>query len=340
MLTKEHLLAAVERQIISREQALELARLAADQPVDSEEQVVFARGFNDIFVAIGAVLIVVASFWAATLTGNLIVGPILCAAIFWAMTEFLVTGRGMLAPGRVFCVAFALSTGMLLAALFGEPLRSFSNIASHLGWLFAVGALAGAGGFFIRFRMPFALFLIGALVPLSLYLLLVAVSPGLAGPWTQRTVALIGGIGAFAVAMGYDFADRERKGRASQCAFWLHLIAAPLLVHTVLGSMIGGYRTFGGGTALAILAITVVVALVALAIDRRAMLIASLIYAGIAIGYAISQAGVSAAYIGLVTIAILGGAVTLLGAGWLPMRARLLVFLPHGLVARLPKIAQ
>src|SRR5438874_3733945 len=35
-------------------------------------------------------------------------------------------------------------------------------------------------------------------------------------------------------AMAFDASDRERATRRADCAFWLHLLAAPLIVHSLI----------------------------------------------------------------------------------------------------------
>ena len=34
--------------------------------------------------------------------------------------------------------------------------------------------------------------------------------------------------------MYYDLSDRTRTTRLADCAFWLHLLAAPLIVHSLI----------------------------------------------------------------------------------------------------------
>ncbi|WP_218014735.1 hypothetical protein [Candidatus Regiella insecticola] len=46
------------------------------------------------------------------------------------------------------------------------------------------------------------------------------------------------GLLAFAGAMYWDISDLRRQTRHSDIAFWLHLLAAPLLVHPVFNIML------------------------------------------------------------------------------------------------------
>ena len=76
-----------------------------------------------------------------------------------------------------------------------------------------------------------------------------------------------------------------------------------------------------------------VLALVAVLIDRRALLVAGLTYLGAAIGYALTGAGGSGAdgaFVVAATLVILGALVLTLGAGWVPLRRLLLALLSPG----------
>ena len=42
------------------------------------------------------------------------------------------------------------------------------------------------------------------------------------------------GLAIFATAMKFDMSDRNRVTQRTDIAFWLHLLAAPLIVHSVV----------------------------------------------------------------------------------------------------------
>jgi hypothetical protein len=71
-------------------------------------------------------------------------------------------------------------------------------------------------------------------------------------------------------------------------------------------------------------------------IDRRAMLVSGLSYAGVAFWTLIRQAGLSDMTTPL-TILALGAFVLLLSAGWRPLRAGILNIVPPALTRRLPR---
>ena len=89
---------------------------------------------------------------------------------------------------------------------------------------------------------------------------------------------LLLGVGTFLFAMRWDSSDPARITRRSDVAFWLHLLAAPMIVHPVF-SLLGlndGSASVGEGVLVIIL--YVLIALAALAIDRRALLVSALAY--------------------------------------------------------------
>ena len=47
------------------------------------------------------------------------------------------------------------------------------------------------------------------------------------------SLVLTAGIGVFALAMWWDRSDRVRQTRRSDVAFWLHLLAAPMIAHPI-----------------------------------------------------------------------------------------------------------
>ena len=85
-------------------------------------------------------------------------------------------------------------------------------------------------------------------------------------------------LGVFLYAMRWDSSDPARISRRSDVAFWLHLLAAPMIVHPVF-TLLGlndGDATVGEG--LVVIAIYVALGIAALAIDRRALLVSALAY--------------------------------------------------------------
>jgi hypothetical protein len=68
--------------------------------------------------------------------------------------------------------------------------------------------------------------------------------------------------------------------------------------------------------------------LVALVINRRALLVSSLGYAGFAIGFLMQDTGLDIGWVVTTTLLLLGGGIIFLGVGWHVTRNILIKFLP------------
>src|SRR3546814_12902941 len=100
------------------------------------------------------------------------------------------------------------------------------------------------------------------------------------GPYTtlcrsRDPIGLVAWMGVFARAMRVDMSDPTRETRRSDIAFWLHLPAAPLIAHPVFQLLGVLDADVGSGTAIVVVALYLVFAFVALAVDRRALLVSS-----------------------------------------------------------------
>ncbi len=189
---------------------------------------------------------------------------------------------------------------------------------------------------YARFRVPITIAagcaaLIGTVVAVAFGLV-----PTLS-PAATSVVIFVCGIAVFTLAMWFDMSDPERLTRRTDIAFWLHLLAAPLIVHSLIRGIIGANTgQLDAQSAVVIMLVFLALSFVAVLIDRRAMLVSGLTYAGIAFWTLIRQAGLSDMTTPF-TILALGAFVLLLSAGWRPLRAVILTMLPIGLTHRLPQ---
>jgi hypothetical protein len=339
-------------------------RLSAERADD--ERFHFMRGFNDFFFAVGIVLFGAGiAFFAGT-------GPIrniLAAALIWALAEFLVRRMRLVLPGILLVSLFSFFvfrltqvnwatlshfTGLPLRLTPGFPTRPNPMIDTFEPIAIAVKALAAALGatlFYLRFRLPFALLVIAAcLVIFASMLFGPVLFPNTSA---YSLILLVCGLSVFAVAMRYDLSDRTRTTRLADCAFWLHLLAAPLIVHSLIRLLLSGSPDAAGvgpfgltmttTSAVTIFVIVALLTIVAILIDRRALLVSTLIYLGTAIGFALTSAvragANNDASVFFATLVILGAMVLILGAGWQPLRRAFLRLVPAAFVNRLPPAA-
>jgi LPXTG-motif cell wall-anchored protein len=339
MYSESDLNAAVEAGVLSP-QAVTAFRdhVAASRatPTVDEEHFRLLTGFNDIFVSIAAVLILVASSWIGG-SVHPVLGGMAVAAASWGLAEYFTRERRMALPSILLLLGFV---GGVFAALTAAMMQFLPDAGDQTGGFVMAGvALLTAGAAWLhwrRFMVPItvaagALALVGVGVALAMAFL-----PGVREMIWPITLA--GGVLVFAVAMAWDMSDLERRTRRADVAFWLHLAAAPLIAHSIF-QMLGVFDgSMVPGMAVVVLALYVAFAVLALAIDRRALLVSSLAYVLYALYDLFNRAGaveLSAAF----TALVIGSALLMLSAFWHPMR-RAVIGRLGDLARRLPPVQQ
>ncbi|HUN47037.1 MAG TPA: hypothetical protein VMU85_10970 [Stellaceae bacterium] len=312
-----------------------VARRLEASPVD-EEHFRLLTGFNDIFVSIAAALLLTALAWL----GRLVFAefsPAAVAVASWGFAEFFTRRRRMALPSILLLLAFVgavFSLGSLLVVLKAPAIAEAKPVAPVAAGA-ALAALA-AYAHWRRFMVPITVAAgTAALVAMALTLLLYF-APG-ARAWLNPLL-MLAGLAVFALAMRWDASDRQRMTRRADVAFWLHLLAAPLVIHPVFAML--GLTGIGGASvshAAAAVAIYFVLAVVALAIDRRAVLVSALFYVLYAISALFRAAGsVSESF--ALTALVIGSALLLLSAFWHPVRRQVLGWIPPLIRNRLPAV--
>ena len=140
---------------------------------------------------------------------------------------------------------------------------------------------------------------------------------------------LLLGVGMFLFAMWWDSSDRARLTRRSDVAFWLHLLAAPMIAHPVFTLLGVTNGTLGVGEAIIVLVLYILLGLTALAVDRRALLVSALAYVLYALTELFKQFGAVELNIAL-TALVIGSALLLLSAFWHQARRAVVTALPSG----------
>ncbi len=337
MLDERDLDAAVAAGVLDAPTRDALVRFARDhrrgEVGPDEEQFRLLTGFNDIFVTIAVVLLLVA---VGSLAGA--ASPALAAAaiaaLSWGLAEYFTRIKRFALPSIVLLLTFV--GGVFAACVYaagGTTLTPLAANAPPTGVILAALITTGAAWLhWRRFHVPITV----AAGALALTILVVAstalLTQGAQGPVLFATALC--GIAVFMLAMAFDSRDRARVTRRTDVAFWLHLLAAPLIVHGVFkltGLSGGGSPT--PGAALTVILVYLALTVLALAIDRRALLVSALAY----VIYAINTLVGSGVGQGTgVTALVLGLFLVLLSAAWRPIRRQLLTRLPRDLTLRLP----
>ncbi len=324
-------------------------------PTADEEQFRLITGFNDIFVAIAAAILLFAvgfiGQWIGQRTGSAIdgegpsyLGPLLIAATSWGLALFFTAKRRMALPSILLLLTFVFSifaaAGMALVLAVGpEALDDNPQLGGVLAAIAASMAAAGAWLHWKRFRVPITV-ATGAASVAAIVVGLVVAALGQGAEQAENLILgliLLLGVGTFLFAMWWDSSDRARITRRSDVAFWLHLLAAPMIVHPVF-TLLGlndGTATVGEG--LVVILLYVAIGLTALAIDRRALLVSALAYVLYALNKLFEQFGAVELNVAL-TALVIGSALLMLSAFWHQARSMVVRPLPEGLRERLPLI--
>jgi hypothetical protein len=317
-----------------------VAAPAAPEPVDpDDEKFRILGGFNDVFVAIGVALL----YGALLLLGGS-VAPVLLSVIgalaAWGLAEVFSRRMRLALPSIMLAMLFAFGVGTSVLLAYAVQLSSTIRPMGLLTDTAGVGGMLAGGATMLaawlhhrRFGVPIDWAIGAGGGVLALFGLLGI----LLGPrilvWTNELL-FVAGLAIFVFAMSLDMSDPFRRTRRSDAAFWMHLMAAPMLVHPLVSAVAGSVWSMTTGKAAVILALFAVIALIALVIDRRALLVSSLIYTGSAVVFLIQQVGVGGGQATLAaTLLSLAVVVLSLSAFWRAIRSRLIPLLPLGVLA-------
>ncbi len=305
-------------------------------PAVDEEHFRLLTGFNDIFVSIALVLLLVALGQIGLKLSYPLSGAFVAGAA-WLLAEYFTARRRMALPSILLLIAFV---GGVAGTLAGVIELVAPDIGDREGALAAAGvALCTAGAAWLhwrRFMVPITVAAgAAALVATAIGLVLAAIPDIQQAVWP---LLLVGGLGVFATAMRWDMSDTQRRTRRSDVAFWLHLTAAPMIAHSIF-QMLGVFRgDIGVGMAVVVLALYIGFAAIALAVDRRALLVSGLAYVLAALYSLFRSAG--AVELGTaMTAFVIGSALLCLSAFWQPMRRAVVTTLSQSLRHRLPPVA-
>lgn len=343
MIGQADLRAAVQAGVLSEAQAASLAALAHDRagkraalPAE-DEPFEFFRGFSEIFVSVGLIILLTGiSLLLGWVGGPLIwiLLPAISAAIAWWWARYFTLERRMNLPSMV--LALAYGGGVYLAVL---TILAQATEGERLIFVAAnLVSIAAMALWYRHFRLPFSMFILGLFGLAANYGLTAsaeavadAAAGGIGGVFDLRgsprfaLATLLFGAAAFAAGMWFDTRDPHRLGRHAATAFWLHLLAAPALVNTVALTL---YNIGGSGGMIATSLALLLIAALALVIDRRSFLTAGIAYIALVIAWVVRGGGDGNLGQWAMILLILGFFITALGTWWVPLRAALMRALP------------
>ncbi|MGN6154449.1 MAG: hypothetical protein ACTHN4_01790 [Sphingomicrobium sp.] len=356
MYTQHDIDEAVAAGAISADSAAALRTYVEAQrsaPAVDEEQFRLITGFNDIFVSIAAVILLVAVGWigqwigasagtAVESDGPSFLAPAAVAVTSWGLALFFTAKRRMALPSIILLLAFvgsvfATAAFLLTLAVGADSLNDNPQLQGVLAAVSAAVAGVGAWLHWRTFKVPITVAAgAAAVAALAVGLLLAALGQNI----EQAKNLILGfvlllGIGVFLFAMRWDSSDPARVTRRADVAFWLHLLAAPMIAHPIFALLGLTSGNVGIGEGLLVVLLYVLFGLTALAIDRRALLVSALAYVLFALNELFKQFGAIELNVAL-TALVIGSSLLLLSAFWHQAREAVVKPLPESLRAKLP----
>jgi len=363
MYSQQELDEAIAAGVISADAANALRAYVEGQrtiAIPDEEQFRLITGFNDIFVSIAAAILLFAVGWIGQSIGQAtglfisdhgeigpsFLAPLAIAITSWGLALFFTARRRMALPSILLLLAFVggvlATSAFALVEIIGPDRFNNDNqlLAATVGGISTAIAAVAAWLHWRRFHVPITV-AAGAAAIAGLFLAIVV---GIVQPGDNESAknlilgfVLVLGIGMFLFAMWWDASDRARLTRRSDVAFWLHLLAAPMIAHPIFALL--GVTSGNVGTAegLLVVGLYILFGLTALAVDRRALLVSALAYVLYALTELFKRFGAVELNIAL-TALVIGSALLLLSAYWHQARRLVVKQLPANLQARLPNL--
>lgn len=335
---------AAEPAMAASEAASEADRSAEPGVIVDTESPRFIRGFHDVLITIGIVIVLigiwgVGSFYAA-LPGIIV------------LAEILVRRQRLALPAVALTIALVHWVALVAGLTLDAGSENVSPLAYCLEFLLPFPLVLAP--FYWRYRVPLSLALLcmsiaGLLLVLVFFLLEQASGAPdfiLTHRFLSSAIFLAAALALFTLAMRFDLRDPERRTRNSDVAFWLHLGAAPALLYGMLAFVflddvagIGAFpQTAATSDALLVVLIVIVFMGVGLIIDRRAFVTSGLLSLGFAIFRIFQQVQLEFDLYVFITLLIVGVVVLTIGIGWPYFRRAVVGRLPEGLKAKLPPL--
>lgn len=294
--------------------------------IGDEDNMRFVRSFSDVFIALGIGLLSLGLWALSGLFGGGL-SYLFAAALTALMAGYFGRKKRQHLPTLITALAFLFFTHKGLGGILGVD-------SGVMAAVITIGAMLA---YYAFIRLPFCI----ALIAISVIFLVFALVEQIAPSWlagNRSWLFVICGLVTLVTAIIYDTKDTQRLTRFADNAFWLHLTAAPLIVHGLAfrAGLAKADMLFGAipvievtrADAAGLLVIVGLIGLLGLALNRRALLVSSLGYAGFAIVFLFSGSGVGFGLSLALAFVVLGAAVIFLGAGWHGARNVLIKILP------------
>ena len=321
---------------------------SADMTPDDPEQLRFISGFGDFLVVIGIILFTVGTGFLVGMAAPW-VGGLMFALATWGVAEYFTRKRRIALASIVSALFFAFGTYLTALIALGTESLDASNVFGQSNTFLALGFSAiSLIPYYIRFKTPIIPVIFLGAIFLTGYTFFDK-NPSDLGKIYTHYLAPIFGIIILVYATRLDYLNPDRRGAQSDLAFWLHLLAASLIVHPVMSWSSFDYssvvndeikRTLAYEIQSKIrLSIISIMLIIAILFNRRAIIVSALIYIYTSISILVDidsmHYGVSVGV--YVSILAVGSLILVLSIGWYPIRQILLRIVPLRLRRLLPR---
>ena len=303
---------------------------AQNTSVVDEEHFRFIQGFNDIFVSIASLLFIFCVSLIFVDTSALL-SCIFVVITSWCLSEYFTKVR------RMALTSIVLVASYLIAGFYFPFIILMDDLSREWFAGIYIGVFVSTLAYlhWRRFQVPITLSCI-------LASLAYGISAGAAANYSQYghfpgLIAFFCGISVLVIAMIWDAADRTRSTRKSDVAFWLHLAASPLIVHgsfSYLDVFNTQVTTFG---AVSVLLLYIFLALISITLDRRALMVSSLIYVLYVLSTLFNDYGAVENGFAVAGI-VIGSGLLVLSAFWQKVRIAVIDLLPAQIQNLVPSV--
>lgn len=316
-----------------------------DRYRESSEMPRLVRGFHDVLITIG-IIVVLGALFAIT---NVFVALV----AVWALAEFFVKKQNLALPAFVLSLAFICLSWMISIALFDNGFAFENSVKETFSAVTASFLLITVflTVFYWRFRIPVSLALLIASAPAIIFFLILYIASNIIGEDNvSAVIATLGrGLGLlyaailFAVATKLDASDRLRATKRSDVAFWLSLLVAPIMLYSLLSLVFFNetglkINNFGITQAVFVLVIISAMMLIGVVIDRRAFVTAGLLSLGGAVFVLVKNLDIGYTSFFSISALIVGIIVLTIGVGWGFLRRAIVPNLPDYIVVSVPPV--
>lgn len=328
MYTNEDLKNAVKEGIFTQNDVERFRTYIAESkhsPSVDEENFRLISGFNDIFVVIASILLLLSASWI-THDIHPLLSALVIAGLSWGLAEFFVRKRKMSLPAIILLITF-------VSSVFLGVFRLFAHINETSLMVSAAAAIVAAFIHWKRFAVPITV-AAGVLGVVVFIISMFLYSSEHILEYIQYVVLALG-VTTFLIAMAWDASDTKRITRNSDVAFWIHLLSAPLIVHPIF-SLLGIFDAqTGSQTIIIIILLYIVLSTISLIIDRRVFMVSSLVYVLYALNTLFKTYGIENNSFALTGI-LIGFSLLMLSGYWSKVRGILLRFMPEFIQSKVP----